>query len=255
MDPDNQKLWYLKRIQRKVGKTVGELGLLNPGDRILIGLSGGKDSLVLLHSLKTRSINFPFVLHIEAAYVDTINMPYEIDTDFLTRFCDNLEVPFSIIKTSFNIEKESNKQTCFICSWNRRKELFNFAQKKGCNKVALGHHKDDIVQTLIMNMAFQGSISTMPPRLKIFDGLLEIIRPLAQITEDECREYASIAEFPDEKKLCPHGDDTKRKQVKEAIEILLKFNPDARNNLYNSMSNIQEEYLPGWNIKDKDLPG
>ncbi len=246
MSEEKDKLWYLTRIQRKVGKAVKEFGMINPDDRILLAISGGKDSLVMLHALKTRAINFPFKIELAAAFVNTENVPYSIDTEYIQSLCSDLGIPFSIINTSVDFDSESKKQACFICSWNRRKELFTFAQENGYNKVALGHHKDDIIQTLLMNMAFQGSISTMPPRLKIFDGALEIIRPLAGISEKECRAYAEIAGFREELKLCPHENVTKRKKIAELINEMEKLNPDVRYNLFNSMTNIQEEYLPGF---------
>ena len=238
--------WYLKKIQGKVGKTVKTHGLVEAGDRILVGLSGGKDSLVLLHSLKNKSVNFPFRIDIEAAFVSTENIPYEIDTTWLQNFCNDLDIKFTILKTSVDFEKEGKKQACFICSWNRRKVLFEHAIESGCNKVALGHHKDDIIQTLLMNMSFQGSISTMPPLLSIFDGKLQIIRPLAGITEEESLKYSQLAGFKREKKLCPYEDVTKRVEIKKIIERLQELNPDARNNIFNSMTNIQSEYLPGY---------
>jgi len=254
MRSEEDSLWYLTRIQRKVGKAVKEHELINRGDRILLAISGGKDSLVMMHALKTRSVNFPFNIDLAAAYVHTENMPYSIDTDYIESLCRNLDIPFSIISTSVNLDSDKNKQACFICSWNRRKELFNFARDNGFNKVSFGHHKDDIIQTLLMNMAFQGSISTMPPRLKMFKGAIEIIRPLTGVTEKECREYARIAGFRDELKICPHEDLTKRKRIEEIINELEKLNPDVRFNLFNSMTNIQDEYLPGY-YKEKDGKG
>jgi len=195
MSEEKARLWYLTRIQRKVGKAVKEFGLINKDDKILLAISGGKDSLVMLHALKTRARNFPFKIKLAAVFVNTENVPYSIDIEYIESLCAELDIPFNIINTSVDFESDSKKQACFICSWNRRKELFTFASENGFNKVALGHHKDDIIQTLLMNMAFQGSISTMPPRLRIFDGALEIIRPLAGLSEKECSTYAEIAGF------------------------------------------------------------
>lgn len=239
--------WYLKKVQKKVGAAVKNFGLIEANDRIMVAISGGKDSMVLLHSLKSRSENFPFQITIEAVYVNNLSVPYEVDTTYLKSVCDNLDIPFTVIDTNVQIDTNTEKQPCFICSWNRRKEIFSLAIEKECNKVALGHHKDDIIQTLLMNMVFQGSISTMPPRLSIFDGKLEIIRPLASITEEECLKYAEIAGFKKEKQLCPYEDVTKRKGIEEIIKKLQDLNPDVKNNIFNSMTNIQSEYLPGYN--------
>jgi tRNA 2-thiocytidine biosynthesis protein TtcA len=239
--------WYLKKVQKKVGAAVKNFGLIEANDRIMVAISGGKDSMVLLHSLKTRSINFPFQIYIEAVFVNNLSVPYEVDTVYLKSVCDNLDIQFTVINSNVEIDTNTEKQPCFICSWNRRKALFSHAIEKDCNKVALGHHKDDIIQTLLMNMVFQGSISTMPPRLSIFDGKLEIIRPLASITEEECLKYAEIAGFKKEKQLCPYENVTRRKGIKEIIEKLQDLNPDVKNNIFNSMTNIQSEYLPGYN--------
>jgi len=236
--------WYLLRIQRKTGKAVEKYNLLNDGDKILCGLSGGKDSMVMLHSLYNISRSFPFKFGMEAVYVDVENVGYHADVAFMTDMCASMNIPFHVVKTHVNFETDTRKQPCFLCSWNRRKSMFSLARELKCNKIAFGHHKDDIVETLLLNMTFQGSISTMPPRLSIFNGEMQIIRPLALVTAEETERYAGICNFSHEIKKCPFDNETKRKSMRNLLENLEKLYPKAKSNIYNSLSNIQEEYLP-----------
>jgi len=239
--------WYLLRIQRKTGKGIEKYEMLREGDRLLCCLSGGKDSLVMLHSLKHISRSFPYRFEMEAAYVHIDNIGYSADIPFLNDFCTSLEVPFHVVEAHVNFETDKRKQPCFLCSWNRRKSLFSLARELFCNKVAFGHHKDDIIETLLLNMTFQGSISTMPPRLSLFKGEIDLIRPLALVTAQETKEYARICDFPLEKAKCPYDNKTKRNAMRELLSNLEMMYPKAKSNIYNSLSNIQDEYLPGKN--------
>jgi tRNA 2-thiocytidine biosynthesis protein TtcA len=236
--------WFLIRIQRKTGRAIEKYEMLHEGDRVLCGLSGGKDSLVMLHSLHHISRSFPFKFRVEAVYVDIDNIDYHADIDFLTSFCDSINVPFHLVEAHVNFETDKRKQPCFLCSWNRRKSMFSLARELNCNKIAFGHHKDDIVETALLNMLFQGSISTMPPKLDLFNGEMQIIRPLALVTNDETKRYAEICNFKPEVKKCPFDKETNRKSVRELLENIEKLNPKAKNNIFNSLSNIREEYLP-----------
>jgi tRNA(Ile)-lysidine synthase TilS/MesJ len=139
---------------------------------------------------------------------------------------------------------EGNNNPCFVCSWNRRKALFEAARELGYNKLALGHHLDDTIETLLMNMAFQSSISAMPPQLPMFGGELKIIRPLILLLEDEVKQFAVIRNFRKEIKLCTFEKDSKRKDIKKLIAQLAELNPQIRSNIFASMTNIQSGYLP-----------
>jgi len=237
--------WFLIRIQRKAGKAVEKYDMLHEGDRLLCGLSGGKDSLVMLHSLHHIRRSFPYRFAMEAVYVNVDNVGYSADIPFLENFCASLEIPFHVVTAHINFETDKRKQPCFLCSWNRRKSIFSLARELKCNKIAFGHHKDDIVETLLLNMTFQGSVSTMPPRLNLFNGDMQLIRPLSLVTKDETTRYAEICGFTLEKQKCPYDKATKRQEMRELLNNLEKIYPKAKNNIFNSMSNIQEEYLPG----------
>lgn len=231
-------------INRRFNKGVVEYGLIDEGDKILVGLSGGKDSLALLELLAKRSRIYKPRFSVIAAHVVMSNIAYESDTDYLRTFSEGLGVPFVSYETSFDPSTDTRKSPCFLCSWNRRKALFTIAKEQGCNKIALGHHQDDILETLLMNMTFQGAFSTMPPRLVMRKFDMTIIRPLCLVHEAELSELARIREYHKQLKNCPYEKDSHRTNMKEVLRTLERMNPEARYSLWNSMTNIQEDLLP-----------
>ncbi len=234
---------FIARVQRDVGRAINSYSLIEEGDRIAVGLSGGKDSMVLLDILAYRRRRVPVRHEFLAVHVDIENIDYEHDIAYMESFCEKLEVPFHLIKSSVDLERGREKSKCFICSWQRRKELFNFIRDANCSKLALGHHRDDVNETLVMNLIFNGTFSAMSPKLSMFEGEVETIRPLILLSEDATMRYAKIREFPEEIRRCPHGDMTKRNDVRNLIEQMEKLNKDAKNSIFSSMSHIHEEYL------------
>ena len=193
-----EKLW------KTFNKALGQFQLIDEDDRILVGLSGGKDSLCLLEFLARRSkVHVPHFT-VEALHVRMENIHYETDTSYLQSFCDHLGVHLHIITTNFATTpdesattpdgspsgKGKQKPPCFLCSWQRRKQLFNLSQELGCTKIALGHHQDDIIHTALMNLTFQGHFSTMPAKLRMRKMPQTIIRPLCLCQEADIRAYA-----------------------------------------------------------------
>ena len=144
----------------------------------------------------------------------------------------------------------TRKSPCFLCSWNRRKALFTVAKEQGCNKIALGHHMDDILETLLMNITFQGAFSTMPPKLVMRKFEMTIIRPMCLVHEADLIEMARIRGFRKQIKDCPYESLSNRSNMKEVLYSLEKMNPEARYSLWKCMTNIQEELLPGMNEHD-----
>jgi len=235
---------FMRKFFRKMGKAINDYDLIGDGDRILVGVSGGKDSLALLEVLALRNKNRQNNYTIVAAHVDVENVEYETDMSYIQEFCDSLGVEFikRVIKVDFT--KESKKPACFICSWNRRKVLFELAKEYNCNKLALGHHKDDAIETLLLNMVNNGIMSSMPPKLSMFDGTFTLIRPLIYYTDEEVRKYADYRKFKKQVKYCPHENKTQRNRAKKLIAQLEELNPHVRSNIFAAMSNIHEEYLP-----------
>ncbi len=219
--------------------------LIEDDDRILVGLSGGKDSLLLLELLAKRAkIDHPR-FSVEALHVRMENIRYETDTSYLQSFCDTLNVRLHVKTTSFEIGPEAvknsrdarrQKQPCFLCSWNRRKQLFNLAQELGCNKIALGHHQDDLIHTALMNLTFQGRFDTMPALLKMRKMPLTIIRPLCMIEEQEIKAYAEQQGYQKQKKQCPYETDSHRSDIKHLYDAIEQINTEARYSIWRALN-------------------
>ena len=234
----------MKRIHTRFNKGVVQYQLIEDGDKILIGLSGGKDSLALLDLLARRSRIHKPEFSVIAVHVSMSNIPYQADIAYLKDYADTLGVTFVHYETSFDPSTDTRKSPCFLCSWNRRKALFTVAKEYGCNKIALGHHMDDVLQTLLMNMTFQGAFSTMPPKLVMKKFDMTIIRPMCLVHEADLEEMAEIRQFKKQIKNCPYETQSNRTDMKGVLKQLETLNPEARYSLWGSMTNIQEELLP-----------
>jgi tRNA(Ile)-lysidine synthase TilS/MesJ len=234
----------MHRLRHKFHKTAAEYELIAEGDRILIAVSGGKDSLALLELMAVRARVLKPRFTIVAAHVVMTNIPYQTDVDYLMDFARGLGVEMHIVEASFDATGDTRKSPCFLCSWNRRKALFETAKSLGCNKIALGHHQDDVLVTLLMNMTFQGAFSTMPPALKMDKFDMTIIRPLCRIEEREIARLAELHEYRKQMKNCPHEHASNRTRMADVLATLEHLNPEARYNLWGAMTNVQEDLLP-----------
>lgn len=234
----------MRRVEQRFSRGMVKYRLIEDGDKVLIGLSGGKDSLALLELLARRSRILKPRFTVVTAHVSMANIPYQSDLDYLRRFAEELGVPFVHYETSFDPSTDTRKSPCFLCSWNRRKALFTVAKEQGCNKIALGHHMDDILETLLMNITFQGAFSSMPPRLVMRKFEMTIIRPLCLVHEADLVEMARIRGYHKQIKNCPYESQSNRSDMKEVLRGLEKLNPEARYSLWGSMTNIQKELLP-----------
>ncbi len=243
-----------ERLWKTFNKALGQYQLIDEDDHILVGLSGGKDSLCLLELLARRAkVHVPHFT-VSALHVRMTNVQYETDTTYLQSFCDHIGVPLHIITTSFatapdgsatipdasdNVpdasSSDSKKPACFLCSWQRRKQLFNLAQKLGCTKIALGHHQDDLIHTSLMNLTFQGHFSTMPAKLRLRKMPLTIIRPLCLCREDDIRQYAESHHYEKQLKQCPYEHDTNRTKVRQLFEHIEHLNPEARYCIFHAL--------------------
>lgn len=219
------------KIKKLFNKGCTDHHLLSDGDRILIALSGGKDSLMLARLLALRSRIYSPRISVEAAHVIMDNIPYETDRSYLQAFCDELGIKLHILHSRFDESTDPRKTRCFLCAWNRRKTLFNFAVENGFNKIALGHHNDDIIVTYLMNITFEGSAHTMPPILQLEHYPLQIIRPLCLVHEDDIREMSEKLGFQKQKALCPYEEVTNRKAMADVFQHLQSLNPEARYSL------------------------
>ena len=257
-----------KRIQERFVKAFATYRLLEDNDYVLVGLSGGKDSLCLLEMLAKRAKIDKPKFRVEAIHVRMENISYETSTDYLQHFCDDLGVKLHIVTTSFSPTPTNHnsefstlrsssarllptgrknsefstlnsqfkqKPPCFLCSWHRRKQLFNLAQELGCNKIALGHHQDDLLHTCLMNLFYQGRFDTMPALLKMRKMPLSIIRPLCMVEEADIQRYAELRGYEKQVKLCPYEHDSHRSDMRQLFETLQQQNGEMRHSLWNAI--------------------
>lgn len=230
---DEQKLE--RKIISRFHKALSDYNLIDDGDYILIGLSGGKDSLCLLEMLARRAKIQRPNFKVEAVHIRMENIKYETSTDYLQSFADRFDVPLHILTTGFDASTDKRKSPCFLCSWNRRKQIFNLAQELGCNKIALGHHQDDIIHTTLMNEIFQGHFSTMPVKLKFKKMPVTLIRPLCLEEEADIRQYAEQQGYQKQIKQCPYENDSHRSEISRLFEEIERMNPEARYSIWNSL--------------------
>ena len=235
-DKESHRLWH--RLNERFVKAMATYHLIEDDDHILVGLSGGKDSLLLLELLAKRSRILHPRFKVEALHVRMANIHYETDSSYLQQFCDDLGVKLHVLTTSFEVINGSRKgkTPCFLCSWNRRKQMFNLAQELGCNKIALGHHQDDLLHTALMNLTFQGRFDTMPALLKMRKMPLSIIRPLCMIEEKDIKQYAELQGYQKQQKLCPYETNSHRADIKHIYDAIEQMNPEARYSMWNALN-------------------
>lgn len=224
-----------RRVWRHFGQGVTRYGLLQDGDRILIGLSGGKDSLALLELMARRAAIHGPKITVVALHVRMSNVEYESDCTYLQEFAARCGVRLEVRETSFDSSTDHRKSPCFLCSWNRRKTLFNVAQELGCNKIALGHHQDDILHTMLLNLCFQGQFSTMPARLRMRKFDMTIIRPLCMIRESDLVAWAAMKGYQKQKKSCPYEKDSHRWEMREVMQRVEQMSAEARYSMWNAL--------------------
>lgn len=234
----------MRSIDKRFSKGVVQYGLIEEGDKILVGLSGGKDSLALIELLGRRSRIYKPRFSVVAVHVVMRNIPYQADLEYLKDFAAAYDIPLIVYETSFDPTTDTRKSPCFLCSWNRRKALFTVAKEQGCNKIALGHHMDDMLETLLMNITFQGAFSSMPPKLVMRKFDMTIIRPMCLVHESDLIALSRLHNYQKQQKNCPYESQSSRSDMKGILRQLEALNPEARYSLWGSMTNIQTELLP-----------
>ncbi|MCD6295427.1 MAG: tRNA 2-thiocytidine(32) synthetase TtcA [Deltaproteobacteria bacterium] len=233
-----------KEIKRLTGKAIHHQKMIRDGDHVLVAVSGGKDSLVLLRVLHERLKRIPITYDITAVHVDPGfggNSAGEMEAFFSTHGFD-----FRIIESDIGPRAhgpENRENPCFLCSRMRRKLLFELAGTLQCNRIALGHHKDDIIETLFLNIFYGGSISTMLPVQELFGGKLTVIRPLYLLDEDLIRRYAEEMDSPRIELGCPSAGATKREEIKGMLSGFYRKNRKIKGNIFHALQNVNPEYL------------
>lgn len=233
----------VKKLESKVKSAIYNYGLISDGDGVMVGISGGKDSFALLDILVSLNRTMPEKFRIEACHVRATDMPYKADEAFMQEYCNENSIPLHFSEITVDFKPTGRQPACFICSWKRRIKLFAICRERNCVKLALGHHLDDAVETLLMNMIHHSSISSIPPTLSMFDGDIHVIRPLILVHDQELESYSSIKGFPDEVSLCPYEDKTNREEVRELMRRADGLNRSARENIFRSMGTIHHDYI------------
>ena len=224
-----------KHLYKKFQKALATYSMIADDDRILVGLSGGKDSLCLVELLARRMrITHPRFTA-EAIHIRMDNVHYETDTTYLQQFCTECGMKLHIVSTGFDAAPSDGKPVCFLCSWHRRKQMFRFAQDNGFNKIALGHHMDDIMHTTMLNLFYQGSFSTMPAVMQLSKMPITIIRPLCMEHETDIKRYAELRNYEKQLKSCPYETMSNRTTMRQIFEQIEKASPEARFALWHAL--------------------
>ncbi len=230
---------------RKAGRGIHRFDMIRDGDRILIGVSGGKDSLALCAALAARRRWVPIDYSLWAAFIDWREYPAPPEAlEAVRAFLDGLGIPLRVIQAHIHPPGYRRSFSCYICSRNRKRILFDEAGRLGAAKVALGHHLDDVVETTMMNLFFRGEFSTMMPVQEFFGGRLSIIRPLCEVEERDVERLARRYPLPVIAGSCPRKDVNQRVVMKEILRRLARVSRQVKENIYRSAWNVNTDYLP-----------
>ena len=233
-----------KEMKRLMGKAIHTKQMIQDGDHILVSVSGGKDSSSLLWLLRDRIKRIPIEYNITAVHVDPgfgAHSGHQLRSFFSHHGFD-----YRIIESDFGPKAhsaENRENPCFLCSRLRRKAIFKLAHELGCNKIAFGHHKDDVIETLFLNIFYGASISTMLPVQDFFEGKLTVIRPLFMLEEDRIRKYAQSMAWPEIDMGCPTAGTSKREDIKRMLKDFYRTNKKIRGNIFHALQNVKPEYL------------
>jgi len=239
-DNDNKELLRLRaRITRLFRRTCATNALLQDGDRVLIALSGGKDSLALVEFLGRQAQIYVPRIQVCAVHVRVENRTYISDTAYLERFCAQACVPFHVRDTA--ITGEETKDPCFLCSWYRRKALLEAARELDCNKIAFGHHSDDVLETLLLNLVYEGRLDTVRPALPLDKMPLTLIRPFWAVDEADLARYAALSGYEKQKRLCPFEHHSRRHDMTALLKQLQQLNPEVRSSLLHALTRHQPD--------------
>src|SRR5437660_9561290 len=235
-----------KRLLHDVGRAIADFNLIETGDRILVGVSGGKDSFTLLHLLQILKASAPIEFSLVACNLDQGHPGFPAAD--LERYLRGTGADVLMLREdTYSVAKRlvpKGKTACSVCSRLRRGILYNAAREVGCSKIALGHHRDDLIESLLLSMLFTGKLRSMPPRLVSDDGRNVVIRPLCYAAESDVAAYAAEMKFPiipcD---LCGSQENLQRKRVKKLLSDLEREHPGVRASLLGAMGNVMPEHL------------
>lgn len=230
----------MQKLLTRLRQAINDYSLIETGDKIAVGLSGGKDSLTLLRILKAYQNFAPEKFDLIAI---TLNLGSGANFSPLHKFCEEInvefyEIPTHIYEIVFEVRKEQNP--CSLCAKLRRGALNDYAKRFNCNKIALGHHKDDAIETLLLSMFYEGRINCFSPKTVLKDADITLIRPMVYIEEHEARNFCKRHSLPIIENPCPADAHTKREDIKTLIKTLKVNIPDIKKNLFGSLTNTKQ---------------
>jgi len=217
-------------------------GFLAKNSHVLIGVSGGVDSTVLLLLLLEYNERFSQNWEIHACHVDAGFS--QTNTNFLEKFLRTSKVPYTIAKKNISTKIKETKNRCYPCSRERRKTLLEVADQHNIFQIALAHHTQDAVETLLLNMIYNGKLSTLTPRQSIIQGRFFFVRPLYYLSKEQIVNIATVLGLPKRRNICPYYKDSKRELVRNFLKKIKKENPDVYKNIFRAMFHLKKTYLP-----------
>ncbi len=250
---DHEAAKLAKRLRHQVGQAIADFNMIEDGDRVMVCLSGGKDSYTLLDILLKLQAKAPVKFELFAAHLDQKQPGY--DPDVLPNWLRGVGVPFEIIEQdTYSVVKRvipEGKTMCSLCSRLRRGSLYTYAAENGFTKIALGHHRDDIVETMFLNLFHQATLKAMPPKLRSDDGRNVLIRPLAYCAESDIAEYAQQRAFPVMPcNLCGSQENLQRKTIKAMLAEWEKKFPGRTETIFRALGNVAPSQLADRNLFD-----
>jgi len=237
--------YVFKDMKRLMGKAIHAYSMTEEGHHILVGVSGGKDSMSLLWLLRERLKRLPIKYRITAAHVNPGFDPSSAER--MREFFIEYGFDHVVLQGDFGPRAhspENRENPCFFCAMHRRKALFELADELACNKIALGHHKDDMIETFFMNILYGASVSTMLPVQEFFKGKIKVIRPFYLIEEGFIKRYISHMEWKSVDLGCPTAGMSKREEIKRMLEGFYRSSRKIKGNVFHAITNVKTEYLP-----------